>query len=334
MNALTTARRVWPIAVLPLLLLASRVALHRSATIVEYQLPRAGAFPHDPAVGPDGIVWYTDQRNSTIGRLDPATGSVTDYATPTSASGPHGIIVAPDGSVWYTGNAKGLIGRLDPATGAIKEFSVPAEADDPHTPAWLGGKLWFTAQGANRYGVLDPATGAVRTWPLRISGSRPYGLVAGPDGRLWMALLGTNMLCRIDPKDGSLREFPLPAAGARPRRLQVDPSGIVWYSDYARGQLGRLDPATGAVREFAAPGGAASGPYGIALGTDGRIWFDQAADNTIVAFDPVMERMERVAIPTPGAIVRNMSVDSTRLRVWLALSGTQRLGKIELRSGQ
>jgi hypothetical protein len=37
-----------------------------------------------------------------------------------------------------------------------------------------------------------------------------------------------------------------------------------------------------------------------------------------------------VTIPTSGAIVRNMSVDSTRGRVWLALSGTQRLGKIEI----
>src|SRR6266446_4656919 len=38
--------------------------------VIEYQLPRSGAFPHDPAVGGDGIVWYTDQQNSFIGRLD------------------------------------------------------------------------------------------------------------------------------------------------------------------------------------------------------------------------------------------------------------------------
>src|SRR5213082_1188801 len=94
--------------------------------IVEYPLPRPRAFPHDPAVGRDGIVWYTDQANSYIGRLDPATGQVTDYPTPTQASGPHGIIVAPDGGVWYTGNFKGRLGRLDPATGAIKEYMLPA----------------------------------------------------------------------------------------------------------------------------------------------------------------------------------------------------------------
>src|SRR2546427_7292396 len=81
-------------------------------TVVEYPLPRPKAFPHDPAVGRDGIVWYTDQANSYIGRLDPETGKVTDYPTPTAVSGPHGIIVAPDGAVWYTANFKGRLGRL------------------------------------------------------------------------------------------------------------------------------------------------------------------------------------------------------------------------------
>src|SRR6267154_2642310 len=96
--------------------------------VVEYQLPRAGAFPHDPAVGGDGIVWYTDQQNSFIGRLDPATGKITDYPTPTPASGPHGIVVAPDGSVWYTAQRIGKLGRLDPKTGHIEEYSLPAAA--------------------------------------------------------------------------------------------------------------------------------------------------------------------------------------------------------------
>src|SRR5438132_740521 len=108
--------------------------------VVEYPLPRPKAFPHDPAVGADGIVWYTDQANSYIGRLDPATGKVTDYATPTPTSGPHGIVVAPDGGVWYTGNFTGRLGRLDPATGVIKEYPLPSEARDPHTPLFHQGK--------------------------------------------------------------------------------------------------------------------------------------------------------------------------------------------------
>ena len=62
-------------------------------TIVEYVIPRPDNFPHDPAVAADGSVWYTDQRNSYIGRLDPETGKIVDYPTPTPGSGPHGLIV-------------------------------------------------------------------------------------------------------------------------------------------------------------------------------------------------------------------------------------------------
>ena len=49
-----------------------------------------------------------------------------------------------------------------------------------------------------------------------------------------------------------------------------------------------------------------------------------------MALDPTTERMQTVAIPTRGSVVRNMAVDSTHARLWLALSGTQRLGRIDL----
>ena len=150
----------------PLLAQEPPPAASGDLAVVEYPIPRAGAFPHDPAVGADGMVWYTDQANSYIGRLDPRTGTFTDWATPTPDSGPHGITVAPDGGVWYTANRVGKIGRLDPATGKIREYTLPAEATDPHTPIWVDGTLWFTVQGADLYGRLDPATGKSAVYPV------------------------------------------------------------------------------------------------------------------------------------------------------------------------
>src|SRR5512134_1776682 len=115
-------------ALLPLLL-----ATHADGAlqVVEYEIPRPNNFPHDPAVGPDGIVWYTDQSNSYIGRLDPSTGRVTDWPTPTPSSGPHGLVVAPDGAIWYTAQRIGALGKLDPRTGKIDEYSLPHEARNP-----------------------------------------------------------------------------------------------------------------------------------------------------------------------------------------------------------
>ena len=112
-------------------------------------------------------------------------------------------------------------------------------------------------------------------------------------------------------------------------RLQVGDDGTVWYTDYGRGYLGAFDPATREIREWKSPGENA-GPYGIAIGTDGRIWYCESRTGRMVAFDPKTEKMAVVPIPTAGAIVRHMETDSTRHRVWLALSGTGRLGKIEV----
>jgi virginiamycin B lyase len=299
--------------------------------VVEYRLPRDNAFPHDPAVGRDGMVWYTDQQNSYIGRLDPATGKISDYPTPTAASGPHGIVVAPDGGVWYTAQRVGKLGRLDPATGQIKEYALPAEAGDPHTPLVRKGQIWFTVQQSNMYGRLDPATGEVKVWSAPTPRSLPYGMVNAPDGSIWVALFGTNKLGRIDGESGAMKEITLSQSGSRPRRLVVDGSGVVWYSDYARGRLGSYDPKNGAGKEWLSPGGATSAPYGIAIAPDGRIFYNEARPGAMVAFDRKTGRTETIDIPTRGSVVRNISVDSTRSRVWLAESGIGRLGKIELK---
>ena len=126
-----------------------------------------------------------------------------------------------------------------------------------------------------------------------------------------------------------MQEFSLPDGEARPRRLAVTADGTVYYTDFARGYLGALDPSTGKVRDWASPT-PQSGPYGITVGTDGRIWYDEARSNLMIAFDPRSEKMETVVIPTPGCVVRHMVTDTARGRIWLALSGTGRLGKIEL----
>lgn len=300
-------------------------------TIVEYPIPRAGAFPHDPAVGKDGIVWYTDQQNSFIGRLDPSTGKITDYPTPTRASGPHGIVIAPDGGVWYTAQRIAKLGRLDPRSGQIEEFSLPAEARDPHTPLVRKNEVWFTVQQSNMYGALDSRTGKVRVWTVSTSRALPYGMVNAPDGSIWVALFGTNKLGRINTASGALSEITLPQAGARPRRLVVDESGVVWYTDFPRGYLGSYNPASGAFKEWLSPGGMGSAPYGIAIAPDGRIFYDEAGTGHMIAFDRKTSRAESIKIPTGGSVVRNVSVDSTRNRIWLALSGVGRIGKIELR---
>ena len=43
-------------------------------TIREWDVPTKGAHPHDPALAPDGSLWFTEQLQNKLGRLDPASG--------------------------------------------------------------------------------------------------------------------------------------------------------------------------------------------------------------------------------------------------------------------
>src|SRR5262245_57321259 len=152
--------------------------------IREFPVPTAGAFPHDPAVAPDGALWTTEQKVNKLGRLDVATGQFREYPLTTPDSGPHGLVVDGAGTVWFTASYKGYIGQLDPRTGKVREFRWnDARARDPHTPVFdSAGVLWFTVQQSNLLGRLDPKTGTTRFIEVPTPGALPYGMVIGADG--------------------------------------------------------------------------------------------------------------------------------------------------------
>src|SRR6266700_4531929 len=105
--------------------------------IKEYEVPTPRSRPHDPAVAPDGSLWYTGQGANKLGRLDPKTGEFKEYRLKTPNSGPHGLVADKAGDIWFTAISGGYVGKLDPKTGAIAEYS-PSEGTeiDPHTPVF------------------------------------------------------------------------------------------------------------------------------------------------------------------------------------------------------
>ena len=300
-------------------------------SIREFDVPTPKSRPHDPAVAPDGSLWYTGQLANKLGRLDPKTGTIKEFTLKTPDSGPHGLVADHDGNIWFTANFKGYIGKLDPRTGEVAEYPMPdPRVTDPHSLVFdSNGILFFTAQNSNFVGRLDPKTGQVKVKEVPTPHANPYGIVIGPDGAAWFCEFGSNKIGRLDPASLDIKEFPLPQI-ARPRRL-VYSASFIYYTDYNRGYLGRLDPATGKVKEWSSPAGPGSHPYGITSTTDGMIWYSESGPrpNTLVAFDPKTDSFQHWPIPSGGDVIRNM-VTTPDGRLYLACSGVNKVAIVEI----
>jgi virginiamycin B lyase len=326
-------------SVIACLALSTTLASHSSAPAVidlkvkirEWTVPTKGAHPHDPAVAPDGSLWFTEQMVSKLGRLDPATGNFKEYPLKGENDGPHGLVADREGNIWYTGNFAAHIGKLNPRSGEVTQYKMPdAKAEDPHTPVFdAQGMLWFTVQVGNMVGRLDPKTGKIELKLAPTKDARPYGIQINSKGIPFFCEFGTNKLAKIDPHTLQITEYPL-AEGVRPRRLAIAADDQVYFTDYEGGNLGRLDPVSGTAKMWPSPGGTGSNPYGITITSDGMVWYSESGvtPNTVVRFNPKTLEFARANIPSGGGTVRNMAATPDG-RIYLACSGVNKVGVVE-----
>jgi virginiamycin B lyase len=312
--------------------------------ITEWAVATPGARPHDPAVAPDGAVWYTGQANGTLGRLDPATGQAKEFPLKKPQTkaflpygvGPHGLIADAQGDIWFAAQLAGYVGKLDPKTGEQQQYPMPdPQARDPHTPIFdQKGTLWFTLQMSDMVGRILPTTGDVKVVRVPTAASQPYGIKISSKGEPWFVELTGGRVARIDVATLDIREYALPHDGSMPRRIALTADDAVWYTDYGRGYLGRLDPDTGKVTEWATPSGVGTDSQPYAITTVGNIvWYVETGvtPNMLVRFDPATERFQSWPIPSGGGVVRHM-VTAPDGTLWLACSGVDRIARVEVKA--
>jgi virginiamycin B lyase len=284
-----------------------------------------GGRPRDPAVAPDGKVWFVGQAGNYLAYFDPKTEQFKRYEIEPGTH-PHTLIVDTKGIVWYAGNRNNRIGRLDPATGQIKTI-MTGEAKDPHTMVFDGkGNIWFTSQGSNRVGRLNMSTEKVDLVTPNDTPSNPYGIVMDSKGNPWVALLRTNTVAKIDPNTLAVTRFKEAHETSRSRRIEVTSDGMVWYGDEARGYLGRINPANGEVKEWLTPGGEGSRPYALTKDDQGRLWLSETGPNKrLVGFDPKTEKFF-ANIEVSGTI-RHMFFHAPTKTLWFG-TDADKIGRI------
>jgi virginiamycin B lyase len=298
----------------------SAIAPASAAEVAYYDLP-AGAFPHDVAPAADGAVWYTDQHQGRLGKLDPKTGKVEQIALG-RGSAPHGVVVAP-GGVWVTDGGQNAVVRVDPVGNQVSVFPLPKEFPNANlnTPAIdTHGIVWFTGQ-SGVYGRVDPASGKVEAWRAP-KGAGPYGMTATPSGEVWYASLAGDYIARIDPESAQASVIAPPRPGVGPRRVWSDSKGNIWASLWNSGEIARYDPAAASWKIFGLPKSKA-GCYAIFVDETDKVWATDWPANAIVRLDPATGHIDSFPSDKAAANVRQIAGRPGEL--WGAQSGTRRL---------
>ncbi|MDO9354245.1 MAG: hypothetical protein Q7T55_11145, partial [Solirubrobacteraceae bacterium] len=165
-----------------------RVARAHGTAYDEYQVtpckpmpPCSGSYTGtgitDVALAKDGSVWFTNELDNTVGRLDTGPGTFTQYAMTAidpsfGNSKPRAIRLAPDGALWvaqsnspYVKTSANALVRIVPGQSNISAtvYKTGANASFALAPA-ANGDVWFTA---------STATGTGRLGRIAAGGSSP-----------------------------------------------------------------------------------------------------------------------------------------------------------------
>jgi virginiamycin B lyase len=162
-------------------------------------------------------------------------------------------------------------------------------------------------------------------------GSRPHGVIQGPDGAAWITDGGQNAIVRVDPATDAVTVWKLPAdAGdANLNTGAFDGDGIHWFTGQS-GIYGRLDPQSGEMKVFEAPEG--RGPYGIAATPDGEIYYVSLAGSYLAHVDRASGAAEVIEPPTPEQGARRVWSDSLG-RLWISEWNVGQVARYDPRDG-
>lgn len=250
---------------------------------------------------------------------------------------PADIALGPDGNMWFTEACtngelgSGKIGRIAPS-GEIIELDVPVKEGSPsYIQPGPKNELWFSWFAAGTIGSIS-VSGAVKEYP--VANGTTYGLTFASDGNMWFGDLQGNAVGRLTP-DGTTTKFPLPHEGQHPEDLTAGKDNSIWFTeDYGTiGAIGRIT-TQGQITEYplhpARPLAPRRADYpavgGIAVATDGAVWFTESNLNRIAKRSPAGTITE-YSIPTPNSRAVGV-VAGTRGDVWFTEGYGNKFGHV------
>ena len=312
--------------------------------ITQYHLPRPNIEPHDVVIGRDGAIWYSDDNEPVLGRLDPLTGDVEEFPYPLLKPDqpPGGLDLEADGegNLWLALMAQGGLARFDVTSKRFTLFPVSPGLNHDTTQqsmvmpagAAVDGKVWTTDVGTRSILRLDIASGVYERAPVfgpADKGSHlPYGLMADAQNNLWFLDFGAEAIARVDAKTLVTSVYPTPTHFSHPRRGRLA-DGKITFAEFGAQKIGVFNMASETFQEFSAPA-AWSFPYDAAMDRAGQIWTGNLANDRVTRLNPQSGATEEYLLPEHAAVRRIFVDESTSPpSLWLAGNHSAALFHIE-----
>jgi virginiamycin B lyase len=337
------SRSTWPY---PLQTVSRPKGRATRVIITEYDLPHPTIEPHDAIVDSQGMVWFSNFGEQSLGRLDPRTGKVTEYPVPELKRGsPVGALSLrfdADENLWLGMMFQGGIAKFDRNTQTFQTWSVPPDFNKDMTQinmaspqrSTVDGKVWTQNNGFAIIHRLDLASGKFETFePFK--GAKEgethniYDVVPDSRNNAYFTDFAREHIGRIDARTGKITLYPTPTPHSAPRRGQMDAQDRLWFGEYRGNRIGLFDTKTERFQEWEPPS-AWSAPYDVALDKNGEAWTGSMANDRVLRLDPKSGQMTEYLLPR-STNIRRVFVDNstTPVTFWVGNNHGASIVKLE-----
>lgn len=249
------------------------------------------------------VLWFTDARTNSIGKLDVQSGKMELIEIPTPKAGPMGIVLSPDSkSIWFAEIIANKIARLEVESNKIDEYFTGEETGPTFLTFDNDGILWATMSYSNS--VLRVQTGLLgsiissgmssMTLPKPDTFS-PFGIAVVTGNETQKIFVSDHSSSRVISSDANSNFQSYTSYWTSPSKIypttlpsQIvsDKSENIYFPEHGGNRISKINIESGIMTEYDIPTGPLSTAVFIAVSDDGkRAWFTEWAANKVAYLD-------------------------------------------------
>ena len=269
------------------------------------------------------VIWFTDARTNSLGKLDIKSNKIELFSIPTNDSGIMGLAFSPDKKlVWFTEIIGNKIGSLDIESKKITEYPTGDNSGPTLLTFDSKGVLWITLSYANSIlrvepWLLVPGIKSSGMYPITLAKPdffSPFGIatvqVKGIEklfvsdhgsSRVIVANLASDLRNYTSYWTSPSQALPM----SLPSQVVSDKAGNIFFAEHGGNKIVKISSDNGIMTEFEIPTGPLATSLFLTVDEDEkRIWFTEWASNKIGYLDNTLQ------VPLNMLVTKNESAST------------------------